>query len=107
MKETDRYTSRLASENTWIGEWKGDAFDGQKVRVSPDGMFTFGGSPLNEAGGDMWIDLNNSDVDFAIGDAHTIGPYTYSPKPDKVAFTSGTSVERLSDYNIKWATNGH
>ena len=55
----------------------------------------------------MWIDLNNSDVDFAIGDAHTIGPYTYSPKPDKVAFTSGTSVERLSDYNIKWATNGH
>jgi len=50
--------------------------------------------------------LNNSEVDFAIGDAHTVGPYKFG-HPDRFDFTTGGWIERLSDYNIKFATNGH
>ena len=110
MKEVDRYTQKLCNENTFIGEWKGDSFGAQKVRVTPDGMFTFGGSPLNQAGGDMWVDLNTSEVDFAAGDVHMVGPYRFG-HPDRVDLTntdgSASYMERLSDYNPKFATNGH
>lgn len=48
MTDFDRNVAQLAAENTYIGEWKGDANNGNPMRVLPDGHFTVWGA--NEPG---------------------------------------------------------
>ena len=62
----------------------------------------------------IYYDLNHHDVDFVGKEEdpnfHRVGPYRFG-KPDRVDFTNSenghTHVERLSDFNIRYATNGH
>ena len=128
MSSNDRYIDRLKQDSALVGEWKGDANAGRAIRVNPDGTFTVT-MPRNpdepgiyneevrnasEWHGEIWFSLNNYDTDFVGKDGdpnyHRVGPY-YFGKPDRVDFTNSdgghTFVERLSDYNIRYATNGH